>query len=175
MKPLRESLLGDLEDNLKAGDAYSEKAIDDGMFYITKAFKFKNCFLSYGDIYEAGGLVEDIYHKRDDNAALIYVTGKEANYIKIKFHKSGIVDYYDDWYFTVRIANKKRGVDEEVYNAAIYLNHSDFPDFNAIHKNLIKPMTKDIKVFKKALDNIKYYSETGNRKTLISRANDILK
>ena len=174
MKSLKESLLGDMESNMQAGDDYVKKVendlkeISDEITKLKNYVKYEPAGRSYHPVYKNGHHTGGLFK----NTEVFKYCGYDANFLDLLVYQDE--NNFNDWRFSITLSKKDsdRWIEPEgeKYDYFIYLNISDFPTFKDILKKIIKPMCKDILVFNKALENIKKYN---NR--LISRENDVLK
>lgn len=158
MKTLRESLLGDMENNLENGGKLIQDAYD-GFEELKKELSFKKNYVTTfmhstkTPSYKVGGIF--------DNEGLWAYLGHDANYLEMSIFKNE--ESFKDWYLGIYLGKRKNGTTfasvNESYDYYIYLNSSVFKSFNDVLSKFIKPMVKDIDAFKTSLEKIKYYNE----------------
>ena len=153
MKSLYESLLGDMETNLAAGDAYMDE-----IKTLCKTISTKKNYEKLSDVFQRG-LAIDVYLP-----TLLDYLGYDANMISIFMYVVDSFDYDSGiWNLTIELSKndekdpKKFKIIKpasQIYTNHVYMERNEFPKNIDICKNLLKPATKDYETFKKFLEII---------------------
>lgn len=151
MKSLYESLLGDMEANLAAGDAYLDE-----IKTLCKTLSTKKNYEKLSDLYQHG-LAIDVYLP-----TLLKYLGYDANMISIFMYVVDSFDYASGiWNLTIELSKndekdpKKFKIIKsasQIYTNHVYMEINEFPKNIDICKNLLKAATKDYETFKKFLE-----------------------
>lgn len=155
MKSLYESLLGDMETNLAAGDAYMDE-----IKTLCKTISTKKSYEKLSNMYKHG-LAIDVYLP-----TLLKYLGYDANMISIFIYIVDSFDYGFDsgiWNLTIELSKNDEKDPKmfkiikpasQIYTNHVYMEKNEFPKNIDICKNLLKPATKDYETFKKFLEII---------------------
>ena len=161
MKTLYESLLGDLEDNMKAGDDYAKAIEKEFMDLRKKIGTLKNYKKLNPRIFTKGYLIE-LYLPN-----FLKLLGYDANTLMIAFYiKDSFSDIGGDWSLTVELSKvdekTKKGIvsASSIYDSCVNIEQNTMPHARDM-VSMFKNATKTQESFKKFLDNLnKHYGES---------------
>lgn len=155
MKSLYESLLGDLEDNMKAGDDYA-KSIENEFTDLRKKIGTLKSYNKLSPLIFKKGYVIDLYLPN-----FLKLLGYEANNLMISFY---VLDYFTDaagdWSLTIELSKVDEKTKTEIesansiYSSYVNIDHDVISDPHEI-TSMLKKAAKTQKSFKKFLDNMK--------------------
>ena len=159
MKSLKESILGDIENNL-----YDyEKHINDEMKMLNKTL---SVLKNYDNLRSHSKYVAGKKHCRFIELHILELLksiGYDAEYIKIVFydHEDFESDEKDDFYWVINISITKQPAGELQPTSSIVYDYITYGSSNLyekpidIVKKLFKPATANIETFKRFLENFK--------------------
>lgn len=155
MKSLYESLLGDLEDSMKAGDDYA-KSIENEFKDLRKKVGTLKSYKKLNPLIFKKGYLIDLYLPN-----FLKLLGYEANNLMISFYVlDHFTDTVDDWSLTIELSKIDEKTKTEIESAnSIYSSYVNIEN-NVISTpreitSMLKKAAKTQESFKKFLDNMK--------------------